>query len=1073
MGGAARYVCRMGPLKDGAEQVLEAFMAKKCALDFPAHTPSFHCGTPRPQGYLRRRMAGLSKVWRGKLAAVVLLWAALPGVAQKASSWRVFRSGDGLAEPACASVTLGSHGRILLRHVNQPFVSHMDGYTTRRIPAPEGGAKHVHESPAGQLWTATHKGLLEYKDEEWVLHPVDIIASKYAASPKRPLDLPMTVVRQGMVIFLLPDMLAVYYARDASRPRTEILLREEQAGIGTFTSLALARDGSLWVGGAGGLLHSEVPARNLRPDAVWRALPTQTEFQASGLQQIHEFEDGSLSVLANITNSGKAVLRLENGAWSLHPIPLNDVLFAWVTPQDATYAVTPSGLFESFGKGAEFLETDQVSARQYYDAVVEPGGAFFLATSDGLFRHAPQTWQVPPAARSMPGPAHSLLADRHEGLWVTAGNSLHVLHGDRRVEWPLPSPSLRSLLMLQNGQILLEGGGWLYTFDPDERQFRDVGGGQRNWRLLGETSPGVACVVTGETAVASSALNFNGATFAPARMDAELDALGVVLCVFSSQAGDVWLGAEKGVALLREGKWRIVAFPDGPAPEGVTAFVEQPDGKVWCAARDRLWETDGKSWTDLPRSFDRVNALLRARDGVIWAAVNSGCQRLFQRTWLEHGTEEGLQGGAVRDLLEDVRGRICAATSSGVALYHPEADTDPPNSVIYELRESDKGLPEGATVNLVFTGLDRWKCTPKDRLLFSYRLDQRDWSEFLDQTYVSFQDLSAGKHYFQVRAMDRSGNIDAQPARLEFSIVLPWYRETRLIGIASAGLVVAVFFAALAFNRHRHLVRSYQEVGRKVAERTKELEIANRELLQSQKMRALGTLAAGIAHDFNNILSIIKGSAQIIEQNLDNNTKVQTRVDRINTVVEQGAGIVKAMLGFSRESGQQGPCDINAVVEDTVKLLGDRFLHEVRVSSQLASQLPPVITSKDLVQQVLLNFVFNAAEAMTNRKEIIVATRLINAPPPETVLAPAPSDVYVGISVTDYGCGIPPENLLRIFEPFFTTKAFSARRGTGLGLSMVYELAKRLDAGLSVDSIPGRGSTFVLVLPLKPVNNEL
>ena len=154
-------------------------------------------------------------------------------------------------------------------------------------------------------------------------------------------------------------------------------------------------------------------------------------------------------------------------------------------------------------------------------------------------------------------------------------------------------------------------------------------------------------------------------------------------------------------------------------------------------------------------------------------------------------------------------------------------------------------------------------------------------------------------------------------------------------------------------------------------------------------MNALGTLAAGIAHDFNNILSIIKGSAQIIEDNLDNPEKVRTRVDRIKTVVEQGAGIVKAMLGFSRDSGDQPAlCDLNAVLDDTVKLLGDRFLREVQLTLERAPDLPEVPCSKDLVQQVLLNFIFNAAESMTNRKQIILATRLMEKPPASLVLAP-------------------------------------------------------------------------------------
>jgi two-component system, cell cycle sensor histidine kinase and response regulator CckA len=303
---------------------------------------------------------------------------------------------------------------------------------------------------------------------------------------------------------------------------------------------------------------------------------------------------------------------------------------------------------------------------------------------------------------------------------------------------------------------------------------------------------------------------------------------------------------------------------------------------------------------------------------------------------------------------------------------------------------------------------------------------------------------------------------------------LPWYKETRLVIISFAGMAVALFFAGVAFNRHRRLLRSHAEVELKVAERTQQLEVANRELLHSQKMNALGTLAAGIAHDFNNILSIIKGSAQIIEDNLDSPTKVRTRLDRINTVVEQGAGIVKAMLGFSRDSGQQpAACDLNEVVAETLKLLGDRFLREIQVRFERTPELPPILASKEFVQQILLNFIFNAAESMTQRKEMILRTRALEQLPKELVLAPSAAKAYVAVDVRDLGSGITPENLPRIFEPFFTTKALSSRRGTGLGLSMAYELAKKLDAGLAVESTVGQGSTFTLVLPVRePVSIE-
>jgi len=261
---------------------------------------------------------------------------------------------------------------------------------------------------------------------------------------------------------------------------------------------------------------------------------------------------------------------------------------------------------------------------------------------------------------------------------------------------------------------------------------------------------------------------------------------------------------------------------------------------------------------------------------------------------------------------------------------------------------------------------------------------------------------------------------------------------------------------------------SYAEVERKIAERTRELEIANRELVHSQKMTALGTLSAGIAHDFNNILSIVKGSTQIIEDNLERPEKIRVRLDRIKTVVQQGAGIVEAMLGFSRGSDQQTEfCDVNLVVADTIKLLGDRFVREVEVRFQRGPNLPEIPVARDFVQQVLLNLIFNAAEAMTGRKQITLTTQMVESAPAGIILSPTGGVRCIAIAVSDTGSGIAPDILPRIFEPFFTTKAMSARRGTGLGLSMVYELARKLEAGLAVETVVGRGSTFTIFLPVK------
>jgi signal transduction histidine kinase len=275
-----------------------------------------------------------------------------------------------------------------------------------------------------------------------------------------------------------------------------------------------------------------------------------------------------------------------------------------------------------------------------------------------------------------------------------------------------------------------------------------------------------------------------------------------------------------------------------------------------------------------------------------------------------------------------------------------------------------------------------------------------------------------------------------------------------------------VFFATLAYKRHRQLALSYAEVEKQVAERSRQLSLANQEILESQKMRALGTLAAGIAHDFNNILSIIKGSIQIIELNRHSPEKIGTWTSRIKTVVEQGSAVVQAMLGFSRGSDEDLElCEVNPVIDGTIKLLGDQFLSEVRVTVELAPGLPRVSASGSLMQQILLNFIFNAGESMQERKRIVLSSARINSLPAAMALQPGAAQAYVSVSVRDFGCGIPPENLTRVFEPFFTTKALSMHPGTGLGLSVVYELAKKMRAGLMLESTVGQGSVFSLLLP--------
>jgi signal transduction histidine kinase/ligand-binding sensor domain-containing protein len=993
--------------------------------------------------------------------------------AQRYSDWRIFRAADGMPESPCVSVTVGSNEKVLTKHINSDSISELNGHTISSFPSPEVGRSRVYGSSGGQLWTVTSTGVAEFFAGEWKVHPIPEIAKlNNSVAPLVAAVIPIQVIRQGRVLVLLPDQLLLLNAEDITAPTLSVIQLASHTGLQKFVGMTVTRDGTLWISGAHGLERSTSQVRNFNPEDSWREFAAPPGVQAENFESpMLDLDGDGLTLLADLPGEQRGVVHFDNGNWTVQPMDTEHIRGAWRGLDGATWVITLKKVLQIDNLGTAAAETEEISSGHYFDVAVQTNGIFWLASTEGLLRYSPPLWKSPRGLQSLTTLVPCLADDADAHLWFVSGSALHSLENGNDLEHSFPRnfrpflQSVRDLWPLRNGDLLLDSGEQLFQFQPRGEALNAVAAQpNEHQHSLGVFRDGSVAVETTDGAAQNCRFEkYDGAAFKPfpaAPPDCAYNAF------IETQNGDLWLGGDRGVVCFHENKWQT--FSNNVTPSSVVAFVETAGGKLWCATPDSIWELAGQNWTIVRSGFDQINSLIRSHDGNIWVASNGGIERFTQEAWIENSVDEGLPNANVRRVYEDRKGRIWVGTTRGLSLFHPEADPDPPQTRIRRTPEEET-IPQNVTVSMVFNGKDKWKYTPADRLTYSYRLDQRDWSEFIDKNLVQFPDLVPGPHSLEVRAMDRNGNIETRPARMTFSIALPWYKEKRLVLISFAGMMSALFFAALAFNRHRQLLRSYAEVERKVAERTHELEITSRELVHSQKMNALGTLAAGIAHDFNNILSIIKGSAQIIEDNVENKDKVRIRADRIKTVVEQGAGIVKAMLGFSAgTSDEPVACDLNVVVNDTIQLLGDRFQRDTAVTFKPEPSLPPVPVVKEFVQQVLLNFIFNAAEAETaaRRKQIVVALRAAQQLPANLVLAPAAAKEYVLVSVQDFGCGIDPETLPRIFEPFFTTKAFSARRGTGLGLSMVYELARKLAAGLSVESIVDVGSTFTLILPI-------
>ncbi len=238
------------------------------------------------------------------------------------------------------------------------------------------------------------------------------------------------------------------------------------------------------------------------------------------------------------------------------------------------------------------------------------------------------------------------------------------------------------------------------------------------------------------------------------------------------------------------------------------------------------------------------------------------------------------------------------------------------------------------------------------------------------------------------------------------------------------------------------------------------------QLLQARKMEAMGTLAGGIAHDFNNMLAVILGNAELALDDLREADGTRRNIEQIVTASKRARDLVKQILTFSSRSNRgESPLRLNPLVEEMCQLLRSTLPSTIRLELDIGTASDTVIADPSQIQQVLMNLATNAAHAM-RKKGGVLTVRLSDVLVPQDGQIPdadLPPGAYVRLSVHDTGTGMTSGVRRRIFEPFFTTK--ETGEGTGMGLAVVHGVVTNHGGAITVESKPGKGSTFNVFLP--------
>ena len=242
-----------------------------------------------------------------------------------------------------------------------------------------------------------------------------------------------------------------------------------------------------------------------------------------------------------------------------------------------------------------------------------------------------------------------------------------------------------------------------------------------------------------------------------------------------------------------------------------------------------------------------------------------------------------------------------------------------------------------------------------------------------------------------------------------------------------------------------------------------ELKSLEAQFVQSQKMQAIGQLAGGVAHDFNNLLTAISGHCDLLLLRHDQGDPDYADLIQINQNANRAAALVSQLLAFSRKQTlNPESLDLRTTLADLTHLLNRLVGEKIRLRLVHGPDLPRVQVDKRQLEQVMMNLVVNARDAMPEGGEVRINTGLISLDKPwkRAGVTVGPGE-YVSIAVSDDGIGIAPDRLETIFEPFYTTKRTG--EGTGLGLSTVYGIVKQTGGSIYVDSVPGSGSTFTVL----------